>query len=170
MLLIAFICYSQFNLFNHNKEIEGTIKVDNKGNVTQSIENPNVTTGSRVESSTTITAKPKPSNDYSDLVIEDKQKYIAEVNGKKFEVKPKDKESFEYGEDYISVKKETTVNMEIDTKPLQPQYGLGVGVDSKGNPAFSANVRLEKSPVYFWGASNFKESHMIGVGIYGNFN
>lgn len=169
-IALSIVCYYLYTQTPKTVYIQ-TPSINIDENITdKEIKKPNVSFNTSVNSSTEITAVEKENINDADLVVKDNYKFKANINGKDVEIVPQDKESFEFKKDSVNITRDVEIEYKIKTTTLQPHFGLGIGIDTKGNPAMSANIKLKKAPIYFWGASNFKDSHMIGVGIYGNFN
>lgn len=144
VLCVVYTVYLHYNAPTQEKIIERVTTT------------PVVTEVVRTENTATIGVSTKQDVTDPDLVYKSKQTFDVEVNGEKFNLKPENKEAFEYGKDYVSIKQESSYNLKIDNKPLEPTWGIGVGVSSNKKVAGLMTVRLGHSPFHAWGMTDGK--------------
>lgn len=97
-----------------------------------------------------------------DVVLNTQDSLKVSVNGKEVNLKPKTDEKFDFKEDYVELRQNSSYDLKIDNKPLEPTWGVGVGISTNGKPAGIATVRLKQSPVHVWGMSD-GETSAVGV-------
>lgn len=115
-----------------------------------------------VKTDNKVTVKSKENINDPDLVVNTKQDLKVSLNGKVVDLKPEKKESFNFGKDYAELENSTSFNLNIENKPLEPSWGVGVGynTDKKLEGIFTA--RIKKTPLHVWATS---DGHHTAGGI-----
>lgn len=126
------------------------------------VNTPVVTEVVRTENTASVSVQTKKNASDPDLVYNSKQTFDVELNGERFNLKPENKDTFEYGRDYVSLKQESKYNLSIDNKPLEPIWGVGVGISTNKKVAGIATLRLGHSPIHAWGMTD-GETSAVGI-------
>ena len=98
----------------------------------------------------TIQVKEKASKDDADIVVENKEDLKISLNGKLFSLTPQNDKSYDFGKDYVELKQSSIYNINISNEPLEPSWGVGVGVTDNKNLAGIVTMRLRSSPTHIW--------------------
>lgn len=109
-----------------------------------------------------VTVKPKESVQDPDLVIKNKQDLKVSLNGNVVDLKPEKQEKFTFGKDYAELENTTTFKLDIEQKPLEPSWGVGVGYNSDKRLEGIFTARIKKTPLHLWGTT---DGHHGAVGI-----
>lgn len=117
---------------------------------------------------TEVQALHKENEQDADLVVNTKDSIKVSVNGKQFDLKPQNSEKFEFGKDYVKLDQQSNYTLSINNKPLEPSWGVGVGITSNKRAAGLFTVRVKKSPLQFWGMTDGK-THAGGIMIMANY-
>lgn len=103
------------------------------------------------EVSTDIKIKEKVKSSDADIVIENTDDVKVSLNGKEFSLKPVNSdEKFDFSKDYIELRQNSQFNININNKPLEPSWGIGVGVTDNKNIAGIVTMRLKNTPSHIW--------------------
>ena len=126
------------------------------------VEKPVTVIKTEVKTVDSVSVKPKENVNDADIVVNTKDSSKVDLNGKELNLKPIEKESFEFGKDYAEIKHTSDYVLKIDNKPLEPTWGIGVGynTDKKITGLFTA--RIKKTPLHFWATS---DGHKTAGGI-----
>ena len=81
----------------------------------------------------TIQVKEKASRDDADIVVENKEDLKISLNGKLFSLTPQNDKTYDFGKDYVELKQSSIYNINISNEPLEPSWGVGVGVTDNKN-------------------------------------
>ena len=76
--------------------------------------------------------------------------------------KPEKQEKFTFGKDYAELENTTTFKLDIEQKPLEPSWGVGVGYNSDKRLEGIFTARIKKTPLHLWGTT---DGHHGAVGI-----
>ena len=98
----------------------------------------------------TIQVKEKVNKDDADIVVENKEDLKISLNGKLFSLTPQNDKSYDFGKDYVELKQSSIYNINISNEPLEPSWGVGVGVTDNKNLAGIVTMRLRSSPTHVW--------------------
>ena len=98
----------------------------------------------------TIQVKEKASKDDADIVVENKEDLKISLNGKLFSLTPQNDKTYDFGKDYVELKQSSIYNINISNEPLEPSWGVGVGVTDNKNLAGIVTMRLRSSPTHVW--------------------
>ena len=98
----------------------------------------------------TIQVKEKVNKDDADIVVENKEDLKISLNGKLFSLTPQNDKSYDFGKDYVELKQSSIYNINISNEPLEPSWGVGVGVTDNKNLAGIVTMRLRSSPTHIW--------------------
>ena len=98
----------------------------------------------------TIQVKEKASKDDADIVVENKEDLKISLNGKLFSLTPQNDKTYDFGKDYVELKQSSIYNINISNEPLEPSWGIGVGVTDNKNLAGIVTMRLRSSPTHIW--------------------
>lgn len=98
----------------------------------------------------TIQVKEKASKDDADIVVENKEDLKISLNGKLFSLTPQNDKTYDFGKDYVELKQSSIYNINISNEPLEPSWGVGVGVTDNKNLAGIVTMRLRSSPTHIW--------------------
>lgn len=98
----------------------------------------------------TIQVKEKASRDDADIVVENKEDLKISLNGKLFSLTPQNDKTYDFGKDYVELKQSSIYNINISNEPLEPSWGVGVGVTDNKNLAGIVTMRLRSSPTHVW--------------------
>ena len=98
----------------------------------------------------TIQVKEKASKDDADIVVENKEDLKISLNGKLFSLTPQNDKTYDFGKDYVELKQSSIYNINISNEPLEPSWGVGVGVTDNNNLAGIVTMRLRSSPTHIW--------------------
>lgn len=115
-----------------------------------------------VKTDNKVTVKPKESISDPDLVIKNKQDLKVSLNGNVVDLKPEKQEKFTFGKDYAELENTTTFKLDIEQKPLEPSWGVGVGYNSDKRLEGIFTARIKKTPLHLWGTT---DGHHGAVGI-----
>lgn len=109
-----------------------------------------------------VSVKQKQNVDNADIVLDTKQDLKVSLNGKVVDLKPINKEEFTFGKDYAELNYSTNFKLDLENKPLEPSWGIGVGynTDKKLQGIFIG--RIKKTPLHVWGTT---DGHSGAVGI-----
>lgn len=153
-LLIFCMCYIWF-LQENKQNIEPYVieKVVEKPVVHETIQKEIVT-------EVQVKEKEKPSD--PDIVVETKDDLKVNLNGKEIPLKPVKGEEFNFEKDYVELRQKSSYNINIQNKPLEPSWGVGVGYTTNGKIAGMATARIKETPLHVWGMSD-GETSVIGV-------
>ena len=98
----------------------------------------------------TIQVKEKASKDDADIVVENKEDLKISLNGKLFSLTPQNDKTYDFGKDYVELKQSSIYNINISNEPLEPSWGVGVGVTDNKKLAGIVTMRLRSSPTHIW--------------------
>ena len=98
----------------------------------------------------TIQVKEKASKDDADIVVENKEDLKISLNGKLFSLTPQNDKTYDFGKDYVELKQSSIYNINISNEPLEPSWGVGVGVTDNKNLAGIVTMRLRSYPTHIW--------------------
>lgn len=98
----------------------------------------------------TIQVKEKASKDDADIVVENKEDLKISLNGKLFSLTPQNDKTYDFGKDYVELKQSSIYNINISNEPLEPSWGVGVGVTDNKKLAGIVTMRLRSSPTHVW--------------------
>lgn len=98
----------------------------------------------------TIQVKEKASKDDADIVVDNKEDLKISLNGKLFSLTPQNDKTYDFGKDYVELKQSSIYNINISNEPLEPSWGVGVGVTDNKNLAGIVTMRLRSSPTHVW--------------------
>lgn len=98
----------------------------------------------------TIQVKEKVNKDDADIVVENKEDLKISLNGKLFSLTPQNDKTYDFGKDYVELKQSSIYNINISNEPLEPSWGVGVGVTDNKNLAGIVTMRLRSSPTHVW--------------------
>lgn len=98
----------------------------------------------------TIQVKEKVNKDDADIVVENKEDLKISLNGKLFSLTPQNDKTYDFGKDYVELKQSSIYNINISNEPLEPSWGVGVGVTDNKNLAGIVTMRLRSSPTHIW--------------------
>lgn len=98
----------------------------------------------------TIQVKEKASKDDADIVVENKEDLKISLNGKLFSLTPQNDKTYDFGKDYVELKQSSVYNINISNEPLEPSWGVGVGVTDNKKLAGIVTMRLRSSPTHVW--------------------
>ncbi len=99
---------------------------------------------------TKFEVKEKETPQDSDVVIKSKNDLKVTLNGKEVTLKPKDNEEFNFDKNYLELRQNSTTSIHIDNNPLEPTWGIGIGISSNKKVAGIATVRIKDSPFHVW--------------------
>ena len=66
------------------------------------------------------------------------------------------------GKDYAELENTTTFKLDIEQKPLEPSWGIGVGYNSDKRLEGIFTARIKKTPLHLWGTT---DGHHGAIGI-----
>ena len=98
----------------------------------------------------TVQVKEKVNKDDADIVVENKEDLKISLNGKLFSLTPQNDKSYDFGKDYVELKQSSIYNINISNEPLEPSWGVGVGITDNKNLAGLVTMRLRSSPTHVW--------------------
>ena len=98
----------------------------------------------------TIQVKEKASKDDADIVVDNKEDLKISLNGKLFSLTPQNDKTYDFGKDYVELKQSSIYNINISNEPLEPSWGVGVGVTDNKKLAGIVTMRLRSSPTHVW--------------------
>lgn len=110
----------------------------------------------------------KESAETPDVVCNSKDSLKVSVNGKTVNLKPQNSEKFEFGKDYLKLNQETTSTLNINYKPLEPTFSIGVGYSENKKLAGMLSIRYKHTPFSVWGVSDGK-TNIAGIMINANY-
>lgn len=113
-----------------------------------------------------LTVKKKQKATDTDVIIDTKNDFKVSLNGKEIPIKGENGERFDFDKNYLSYKQESKYNLQIDTKPLQPSWGLGIGYSTNNKPA--GLITIKHKSINYWLSSDGKTT-AGGILLQGNF-
>lgn len=111
---------------------------------------------------TKVQVKEKENPTDPDIVVDTKDSVNVSLNGRKVSLTPSRQEEFNFDKDYIELKQNSSYDISIKNKPLEPSWGIGIGYTTNGKVAGMATARIKETPLHVWGMSDGKTS-AIGV-------
>lgn len=100
---------------------------------------------------TDIKIKEKVHSSDADIVVENKEDFKVSLNGETFSLKPSNSnEKFDFSKDYVEVRQSSQYNINISNEPLEPSWGIGVGVTDNKKIAGILTMRLRSTPTHVW--------------------
>lgn len=126
------------------------------------IEKPVIHETVRKEVVTQVQVKEKEHFNDPDIIMDTEDNIKVSLNGREVLLKPKGDDDFNFKDNYIELKQQSSYNIDINNKPLEPSWSIGVGYSSNKRVAGIATARIKDTPLHIWGMSDGKDS---AVGI-----
>lgn len=98
----------------------------------------------------TVQVKEKANPNDADIVVDNKEDLKISLNGKPFSLTPQNDKEYNFGKDYVELRQSSIYNINISNEPLEPSWGIGVGVTDNKNLAGIMTMRLKSSPTHVW--------------------
>lgn len=98
----------------------------------------------------TVQVKEKANPNDADIVVDNKEDLKISLNGKPFSLTPQNDKEYNFGKDYVELRQSSIYNINISNEPLEPSWGIGVGVTDNKNLAGIMTMRLRSSPTHVW--------------------
>lgn len=98
----------------------------------------------------TVRVKEKENVGDADIVVDNKEDLKISLNGKPFSLKPQNDKEYNFGKDYVELRQSSVYNINISNEPLEPSWGIGVGVTDNKNLAGIVTMRLRSTPTHVW--------------------
>ena len=138
-ILVVLLCGYIFFNDNAPKEVEQVI-----------VEKPVIQEVVHREVISNVQVKEKQNEEDADIVVENKEDLKISLNGKQFSLTPENDKEYNFGKDYVELKQNSTYNIHISNEPLEPSWGVGVGVTDNRNLAGIITMRLRSTPTHVW--------------------
>lgn len=104
----------------------------------------------------TIQVKEKEKSTDADIVVDTNDSLKVSLNGKPFYLAPNNASEYNFGKDYVELKQSSIYNINISNEPLEPSWGIGVGVTDNKKVAGIITARLRATPTHLWVMSDGK--------------
>lgn len=98
----------------------------------------------------TVQVKEKKNEGDADIVVDNKEDLKISLNGKPFSLTPQNDTEYNFGKDYVELKQSSTYNINISNEPLEPSWGIGVGVTDNKKLSGIVTMRLRDTPTHIW--------------------
>lgn len=142
-LVVAILCVAYITFLHFNPQEPKVVE--------KIVEKPIIQETVYKEVVTDIKIKEKTHSSDADIVVENTEDIKVSLNGKTFSLKPsKSDEKFDFSKDYVELRQNSQYNINISNEPLEPSWGIGVGVTDNKNLAGILTMRLRSTPTHVW--------------------